>query len=72
MTHPAPGPARVRLTEGMVPWVFQPPPRGVLLRMANEYSGEVWTGYANEICPEANVMYLWWKITRLGFMELGL
>ena len=69
MTHPAPGPARVRLCEGMIPYMLEWPPWGVLLRFHNEYSGESWTGYANEICPEANAVCLWWGWTALGRMQ---
>ena len=66
MTHPAPGPARVRLTEGMTPYMAHRPPRGVLLRFCNEYNGQTWTGYADELHPESNACCMWWKLTGIA------
>lgn len=51
-----------------------PPPEGVLLRMKCEITGEQVTGYWEDVRPEIaamNLPYYWWKLTRLGMMQLG-
>jgi hypothetical protein len=55
--------------EGWTAYLCNIAPPGRLLQFWNEYNGERWTGYADEIWPEFNIAYLWWRWTAIGRRE---
>jgi hypothetical protein len=52
---------------GWTSWLMEEPPKGVLIRVWQEYTDAEWTGYAEDVTPSG---CLWWKYTALSMQPL--
>lgn len=61
-----PGPEVRSASTGWTPHLIRTAPSGLLCSFWNEYNRDLWVGYADDLRPEYNVAYLWWKLTGIG------